>query len=66
VTKRVPKASSKPKFFNRFDGTRFPTTPDSWQTRLRIALRMGNGAVLTARQCGELAVALGWPERGKA
>jgi hypothetical protein len=40
--------------------TRFPTTPDGWEVRLRLALRLRNGAVFTARQCEQLAAALGW------
>ena len=33
---------------------------DSWERRLRLALRLGNGAVFSARQCEQLAAALGW------
>jgi hypothetical protein len=40
---------------------RFDPAPDGFEQRLRIALRLGNGAVFTARQCRALAEALGWP-----
>jgi hypothetical protein len=46
--------------------SRFAETKDGWRQRLRIGRRLGNGAVLTARQVVELsefveaADALGW------
>lgn len=52
--------ASQPKFHHRY-GTKFPTAPDSWSLRLRMALRFGNGAVLTARQVRELAEVIGMP-----
>jgi hypothetical protein len=42
--------------------SRFAATKDGYEVRLRIALRLGNGCVLTARQCEQLATALGWIE----
>lgn len=41
-------------------GPRFPSSADGLDHRLRIALRLGNGVVLTARMVEELAVRLGW------
>ncbi len=53
MRRRQPFSARKPRGI-------FQSAPDGWEHRLRVALRLGNGAVLTARQCHDLAVALGW------
>jgi hypothetical protein len=46
-------------FVSHQPGTRFPAAPDTLDRRIRIALRMKDGAVLTARMVEELAKRLG-------
>jgi hypothetical protein len=57
---RRPKPSSRPPSIRK-DAvwSRFPPTKDGWKERLRIGLRMGNGAVLSSKQVQELAGVLG-------
>lgn len=57
--KRGIHPNSRPKHVG---GAFSKAAPDGWEVRLRLALRLDNGCVLSARQCRELAAVLGWSE----